>query len=239
LTPAEGARIAELGVAPLATTHRLPAIHCPLPAHTVARIPCTRPAAVDVMWRPLDDVSRASAALLAAGSLPIGMFESSTPAPGTGSTDTPAYPGGMTADQPAVPLAILDAIARDPLSEGDGALLISSTPSALVAVGTGVVDPAAPTQACAVARLRAQRELTRFVAGSRLESRIGLSTAESRGTAVEEHFHEDIAETTAGRIAGAAIAAQWTVTVPLRCRVALWIPDGPTARHDRGDLPPH
>jgi hypothetical protein len=131
-----------------------------------------------------------------------------------------------------VPLAVLDAIARPPLSDGDGALSLSAASSSVVAVGTGVVDAAAPTQACAVARLRAQRELTRFLTGSRLEGRIGLTTSESRGGQLQELFREDITETVAGRLAGAALAAQWTVNAPLRCRVALWLSDGLTVRRD-------
>jgi hypothetical protein len=141
-------------------------------------------------------------------------------------------------DEPVVPLAVLDAIARPPLSDGDGAVTLSSTHGPVVAVGTSVVDSTAPTQACAVARLRAQRELIRFITGARLEARIGLSTSETRGTGVEEHFHEEISETVAGRMAGAALAAQWTANAPRRCRVALWLTDGLIIRRDSTERPP-
>ncbi len=131
-----------------------------------------------------------------------------------------------------VPLAVLDAISRPPLADGDGAVSVPSAQTSVVAVGTGVVDAASPTQACAVARLRAQRELIRYISGSHLEGRIGLSTAESRGAPVQEQFREEITETVAGRLAGAALAAQWTVNAPARCRVALWLADGLTVHHD-------
>ena len=142
------------------------------------------------------------------------------------------------ADEPAVPLAVLDAIARPPLADGDGAVTLSPTHGPVVAVGTAVVDSAAPTQACAVARLRAQRELIRFITGARLEARIGLSMSEARGAGVEERFHEEISETVAGRMAGAALAAQWTVNAPRRCRVALWLTDGLIIRRDSTERPP-
>ena len=138
----------------------------------------------------------------------------------------------------AVPLAVLDATARAPLADGDGAVAIAGEPPSVVAVGSAVVDAAAPAQACAVARLRAQRELTRYMTGSHLEGRIGLSTSESRDRAVQELFHEDISEVIAGRLAGAALAAQWTVNAPQRCRVALWLVDGITARRDSTAHPP-
>jgi hypothetical protein len=141
--------------------------------------------------------------------------------------------GAPPAQEPqSVPLAVLDAIARPPLVDGDGAVALANAPSSVVAVGSATVDPAAPTQACSVARLRAQRELIRFITGSHLEGRIGLATAEARGGRVEELFREDITETVAGRLAGAALAAQWTVNAPSRCRVALWLADGLTVRRD-------
>jgi hypothetical protein len=132
----------------------------------------------------------------------------------------------------AVPLAVLDAISRPPLADGDGAVSITSAQASVVAVGTGVVDAASPTQACAIARLRAQRELIRYISGSHLEGRIGLSTAESRGAPVQEQFREEITESVAGHLAGAALAAQWTVNAPARCRVALWLADCLTVRRD-------
>jgi hypothetical protein len=147
-------------------------------------------------------------------------------------------PHALKPGEPVVPIAVLDAIARAPLSEGDGAVTLSARQGPIVAVGTAVVDSAAPAQACAVARLRAQRELIRFIAGAQLEGRIELSTSERRGAAIEERFHEGISETVAGRTAGAALAAQWTANAPRRCRVALWLPDGPFIRRDSTARPP-
>jgi hypothetical protein len=138
-----------------------------------------------------------------------------------------------TPQQPeAVPLAVLDAVGRPPLLDGDGAISLAGAHASVVAVGSATVDAAAPAQACAVARLRAQRELIRFITGSHLEGRIGLSTSEARGGQVQELFREEITETVAGRLAGAALAAQWTVNAPSRCRVALWLADGLTVRRD-------
>jgi hypothetical protein len=142
------------------------------------------------------------------------------------------------AQEPVVPLAVLEAIARPPLSDGDGAVTLSSTGGPVIAVGTAVVDSAAPAQACAIARLRAQRELIRFITGARLEARIGLSTSENRGARVDERFHEEISETVAGRMAGAALAAQWNANAPPRCRVALWLVDGLIIRRDSTEHPP-
>jgi hypothetical protein len=136
-----------------------------------------------------------------------------------------------------VPRAVLDAIARPPLSEGDGAVAIANAKS-VVAVGSATIDAAAPTQACAVARLRAQRELVRFLTGSRLVSRTALTTSEARGGPVQEQFRDEISETVAGRLAGAALASQWTVSAPPRCRVALWLSDSVTVRRDSAGRPP-
>jgi hypothetical protein len=219
LAPEEVARISELGVAPLPTTHRLPAITCPAPrppratGGSGARKTCIRPSAVDVMWRSLDEEH------------PL------APAPARPSTEAPT----------GVPLAVLDAIASPPLSDGDGAVSLPGRAAAsVIAVGTAVVDPAAPTQACSVARLRSQRELVRFLVGSRLEGRIGMSSSESRGGQVQELFREDITENVAGRLVGAALAAQWTAHAPERCRVALWLSDGLSVRRaaspDSGEL---
>jgi hypothetical protein len=174
LSPAQLARVREVGVGPLATTRR----------------------AGDAAFLP--------------------------------STAAPTAEAGAQRD---VPLAVLDAIARPPLSEGDGAVAISNALT-VVAVGSGTIDAAVPTQACAVARLRAQRELVRFLTGSHLESRIGLSASETRGGQVQEQFREEISETIAGRLAGAALAAQWTVSSPSRCRVALWLGEPVTIRRD-------
>ena len=138
----------------------------------------------------------------------------------------------------SVPLAVLDAIAHPPLADGDGAVSLAGAAASVVAVGSATVDPAAPTQACSVARLRAQRELVRFITGSHLEGRIGLTSSESRGGQVQEFFREEITETVAGRLAGAALAAQWTVNAPSRCRVALWLADGLTVRRDSAGRPP-
>lgn len=137
---------------------------------------------------------------------------------------------------PPVPTVVANALSREPLAGGDGAL--APSPGTVVAVASAVVDSAAPTEACAVARLRAQRELVRFISGSHLEGRIGLTTAETRGRGVEEHFREEISETVAGRMAGAALAAQWTVNGPMRCRVALWLTDSLMTRRDPAG-PPH
>ncbi len=145
--------------------------------------------------------------------------------------------GVQSGQQPqSVPLAVLDAIAHPPLLDGDGALSLPT--GTAVAVGSATVDPAAPTQACTVARLRAQRELIRFITGSQLEGRIGLTTSEPRGGQVQELFREEITETVAGRLAGAALAAQWTVNAPSRCRVALWLADGLTVRRDSAGRSP-
>ena len=138
----------------------------------------------------------------------------------------------------AVPLPVLDAIARPPLADGDGAVSLPGSSASVVAVGSAAVEPAAPAQACAVARLRAQRELIRFLMGSQLEGRIGLSASENRGGQPQEFYREEITETVAGRLAGAALAAQWTVNAPSRCRVALWTADGMTVRHDSSGQPP-
>ena len=138
----------------------------------------------------------------------------------------------------AVPLAVLDAIAHPPLADGDGAISLTGAAASVVAVGTATVDAAAPTQACTVARLRAQRELVRFITGSHLEGRIGLTSSESRGGQVQELFREEITETVAGRLAGAALAAQWTLNAPSRCRVALWLADGLTVRRDSAGRSP-
>ncbi len=136
-----------------------------------------------------------------------------------------------------VPLAVLDALARHPLSDGDGAIVLPPPNASVVAVGSATISPVTPTQACAVARLRAQRELVRYITGSHVEGRVGLSASESRGGQVQELFREEITETVAGRIAGAALASQWTVNDPPRCRVALWLADGFTVRKDSADHP--
>ncbi|MFI5231182.1 MAG: hypothetical protein ACHQSE_01595 [Gemmatimonadales bacterium] len=140
---------------------------------------------------------------------------------------------GTTHAGPPVPAAVLNALSRAPLADGDGAL--SPVAGIVVAVGSAAVSPAAPSGACAVARLRAQRELVRFISGSHLEGRIGLTTSETRGSGAEERFHEEISETVAGRMAGAALAAQWTAPAPARCRVALWLTDSLITRRDSTD----
>lgn len=238
LTHEEVARISELGVDALATTRRLPPIPCATPPRPAGHNSCARPSGADVAWRALDETPPAAVAALAAGALPAGAL-------GPPATPVPARAGLASAGDrrarataPAVPLAVIDAIGRAPLSDGDGALAVPAPESIVVAVGTGVVDPSAPTEACAVARLRAQRELTRFLTGSRMESRSGLTTSESRGSPVEEHFREDINEVTAGWLSGAAIAAQWSVPAPERCRVALWIVGTPASPRDAGDPRP-
>lgn len=140
-----------------------------------------------------------------------------------------------TTGGPPVPAVVLNALSNPPLADGDGALSLS--PAMVVAVGSASVNPAAPAGACAVARLRAQRELVRFISGSHLEGRIGLATSETRGSGVDERFHEEISETVAGRMAGAALAAQWTVNAPARCRVALWLTDSLVTSRDSTDRP--
>jgi hypothetical protein len=235
LTPAQVSAIAELGVEPLATTHREPAITCSTPKVAAVRKPCTRPAVADAIWRALDDDVRAVPAVAVSapsGTAPVGA--PSLPAP----RSVRASAGVAPPPQPPFPLAVLDAIARPPLADGDGAVALSAGQASVVAVGTAVIDPASPTQGCAIARLRAQRELTRFITGSHLEGRIGLTTSESRGGQVQELFREDISETVAGRLTGAALAAQWTVNAPMRCRVALWLADGLTVRRDSTDRAP-
>jgi hypothetical protein len=134
--------------------------------------------------------------------------------------------------EPSIPAAVAEAISKPPLSDGDGATWVGGLRSTAAAVGTGVVQYAGSTQACMVARLRAQRELVRLITGSRLESRTSLASSESRGTPVQESFREEITETIAGRLAGAALAAQWHVGSPARCRVALWLADGVSVMHD-------
>ena len=214
LAPGEVARISEIGVAPLPTTHRLPAIACSTPkssrsgAGSGARKTCIRPEAVDVMLRPAGDGNRIASA--------------------------PVRPA--TEASSGVPLAVLDAIARPPLSEGDGAISLAGLSAAsVIAVGSAAVDPASPTQACSVARLRSQREMLRFLVGSHLEGRIGLSSSETRGGQVQEQFRDDITESVAGKLVGAALAAQWIVHGPERCRVALWLSDESSPR--RAALP--
>ena len=212
LTPAQLSQVSEFGVAPLGLTHRLPDITCSTPkpprdGSAGARMTCVRPSATDVVWRTLDDESRVA------------------PAPDI-------VPTGAAA---GVPLAVLDAISHPPLAVGDGAIAITVTEQpSVVAVGSATVDPAAPTQACAVARLRAQRELLRYLVGSRLEGRIGLASSESRGGQVQEFFREEVTETVAGQLMAAALAAQWAVSSPARCRVALWLSGGiPTMPRSR------
>jgi hypothetical protein len=65
-----------------------------------------------------------------------------------------------------------------------------------------------------------------------------LSSSESRGGQVQESFREEITETVAGRLIGAALAAQWTVHSPDRCRVALWLSDGVSVRRDSTERRP-
>jgi hypothetical protein len=225
LSPAQLSRITEVTVAPIATTHRLPEINCAPAKPAGARSSCARPDAVDVMWQSLDDGPRGTDATVAPPPAPA------NPA-GPAADDRPARHPGQLAGQPVVPLAVLDAITHPPLADGDGAVSLPAAQSMIVAVASAVVDPASPTAACSVARLRAQRELTRFISGSRLEGRIGLSTSENRGGQVQESFRDDISETVAGRLAGGALAAQWTVNAPPRCRVALWLSGEPAARRD-------
>ena len=123
-----------------------------------------------------------------------------------------------------VPRQVAEAIARPPLSDGDGALVVSlGRDSVLVGVGTGIADTTIGGNTCTVARLRAQRELVRFVFGAKLESRITLGTSEQTGSPVREHFDETITERVEGSVAGAALAAEWWEPQPRRCRVALWL----------------
>ncbi|MFI5312236.1 MAG: hypothetical protein ACHQQ3_13430 [Gemmatimonadales bacterium] len=213
LTPKQVSALAEIEVAPLPTSRRFGTVACRTQrvrwasgeVRPVRR--CDRPAPIDAAWRPLDDEAR-----------------NVTSSAGVASPVAAATPSRQ---EPVVPVAVREALERAPLREGDGAVFVGEAVSqTAVAVGTGVVDRLAPTNACAVARLRAQRELVRLLVGSRLDSRIALSTSERGKGQVDEAFHEEITEAVAGKLAGAALAAQWMVAAPGRCRVALWIAGG-------------
>lgn len=146
---------------------------------------------------------------------------------------------GVAAQQPRdsappVPASVHAAFAGAPLADGDGALFVTfGRDSAAVAVGTGVADSTNAATVCTVARLRAERELVRLLVGLRLDSRIVLGTSERTGAAVHQQFGETITETVAGRLAGAALGAQWWVDGPRRCRVGLWIGARPAATPPR------
>jgi hypothetical protein len=224
LSPAQLGALTEIRIEPLPTSHRLGPVTCRTQrvrwadggARSVKR--CDRPEPVDGTWRSLDDDARLVAS-------PPAAMRGAPP-------------------QPVVPQAVKDALDRAPLHDGDGAVFLAlGSGASLVAVGTGIVDSMAPSQACAVARLRAQREMLRVLVGSRLEGRIALATSEQRGSAVQETFREEITETVAGRLVGAALGSQWTEPTPRRCRVALWLANGMTVRPDsagaaRAPIPP-
>lgn len=123
-----------------------------------------------------------------------------------------------------VPPAVKAALLAAPLAEGDGAILVrTGRDTAIVAVGTGVADSVRQGAPCMVARLRAQRELARMIAGSHLESRIEMSASEQTGALPRQRFDERIAEAIEARIPGAALAGEWWLGPPRRCRVALWV----------------
>jgi hypothetical protein len=213
VSPAQLGALTEIRIEPLPTTHRLGTVTCRTQrvrwadggARNVKR--CDRPEPIDGAWRSLDGDARFVAS-------------------------PPTAPRGASV-QPTVPQAVKDALDRAPLHDGDGAVFLPPASGAsLVAVGTGIVDSIAPSQACAVARLRAQREMLRVLVGSRLEGRIALASSEQRGSAVQETFREEITETVAGRLVGAALGSQWIEPSPRRCRVALWLANGISVRPD-------
>ena len=176
------------------------------------------------------------------GVLPLGVSGKAVPAaPMRAVVRAPRLSTAVSSDQapsitgPSVPPEVVKALSQAPLADGDGAL--APSPRTVVAVASAVVNAAAPNEACAVARLRAQRELVRFIAGSHIEGRVGLTTSETRLGGVDEHFREDISESVAGRVAGAALAAQWAVNAPPRCRVALWLTDSLVPARDSAERP--
>ncbi|HUX32352.1 MAG TPA: hypothetical protein VMV51_00660 [Gemmatimonadaceae bacterium] len=133
-------------------------------------------------------------------------------------------PDRVRADPLRVPNEARAIFARSPLADGDGALfVVVAGDSAAVAVGTAVVDSTNASTVCAVARLRAERELVRLIVGVRLDSRIVLGTSERTGSAVQQQFGETITESVAGQLVGAALASQWWADRPRRCRVGLWL----------------
>jgi hypothetical protein len=125
---------------------------------------------------------------------------------------------------PTVPSEVRQALNHSPLADGDGALfVVIGRDSAILAAGTGVADTSGTSNACAVARLRAERELARMIAGSHLESRIRLGATDATGDHPRQHFDEAITETVDARVPGAALAREWWLPEPRRCRVGLWL----------------